>query len=485
MAREGIAQGGLDLQRQGFQWDQSKDRHQGIAQYLGMLREGRYADAEALGSTLSGLGVHIQPVSQPAGNAPSVEEWHSSLQGGVPQAPTPPPAGPPAPASQPLQSRFGGLPQDDRIDYSASNVDNIRAAPSEDDEMAAARARVAEIGGDTSQFDVPQQSQPVQPLPSMMGMGSGLPAPKPQGPGQVEIFVDGKHLGVVDVAKMAAEQRSLAEAEGKAFTSMLPTRFKPLMSAVEGAPNLSLLKDRTKNAMGVAEQLFAGERAQAMAQMKGAQMGMGNSRMAADDARALIKDEVAKTADARKRIDSLRSAIKLATSTNSLAERMALTQNLKAMFSSVTSDREMGFAMAAGGKLTDIERQINEWTEEGRLPADYLQRMNEASRLLEQASREVIQGRAKVVVDSLRADPDLMEALGPEKMDQYASIAYSRITGDSAAKSWKGRGGGGPSSVSTREGSSSKGLDPFTGEPPVPAGPAKPGSDLPSFMRPR
>lgn len=97
----------------------------------------------------------------------------------------------------------------------------------------------------------------------------------------------------------------------------------------------------------------------------------------------------------RDRADAAANAIEMLDSTDPVAQRDAFTAHLKAMFSSVTSDRELGFAAEAAGKLEQIKMKFNSYFSNGELPPGYKILLAEANRII----GEQVQKRLNFVGD--------------------------------------------------------------------------------------
>lgn len=482
VTREGLAQQGMDLQKDQFGWGKSKDQVGLFGQYLELMNSGDVAGAEQLASSMKAMGIDLRPDDGPG---QPFHEWSASAS----QAPSAPVAQPtagqgvgPDPAAKLEQQRQLGKQIDQKSDeiigalgqplplrngaqiqpppMLTKFMEGQTPSPQETAAPEDAAARVAAIGGDATGMGAPPPE-----IPPLQSRGTLQPPQQPSGPlPRIRVSFDGRDMGVVDPNARVAQERKYVEQESGAFTDLFPDRYKKMMGNVGRAQNRSQLKTLEGAASGVFEQMMAGERAQAQARAMGMRAGVTEDRTAYAAAMAQIKDEVSLTKDLRKRTESIAQQMKLAGSKNSFAERMAVALNTKSMFSAATSDRELLYATSAGGKLLDFERKLNEWTEGGRLPDDFVRQMNEASAVMSEAVGEVLREKGATFVDNIMGNPQIVESLGPERARQLAEIGYSRITGVGGTPKWTGKKDPG-NSVSVQSTESSRGTDPMTGAP--------------------
>lgn len=149
-----------------------------------------------------------------------------------------------------------------------------------------------------------------------------------------------------------------------------------------------------------------------------------------DDLETLITHYEGKfnVGDMHKRQDSAAKVQNLIASPNPLAQREALTAELKNMFSSVTSDRELGFLQSAGGKLNQIESKFNEFFSGGELPANYRELLAQASQIVDQGTADALKRAAENAGAYIQKDPTLTMS-GPARR-QAAAIVMGRFTGN-------------------------------------------------------
>lgn len=101
----------------------------------------------------------------------------------------------------------------------------------------------------------------------------------------------------------------------------------------------------------------------------------------------------------------------LAKSDNAIADRMMVGAQLKATFSSVTSDKELKFMQEAGGVINRIETALSNWFGGGELPANYKAMMAEASEAVKAATQKQRQRAYDTAVRQLGRRRDLTGAV--------------------------------------------------------------------------
>lgn len=432
VSREGLAQQGVDLQKQQFGWGRTKDQHSALEQYISLMNAGDFEGAQQMAPAMKAMGIELKAADQHQAQQPS---------------PQPPALNP----SMAPPEEEGPDPQ----------------------EMTDAAERIRSIGGDDSSLRMPQpkpQPPPMQPAPQqpqLRGMTSLPPPEQSTGPlPLIHAQFDGQDMGIIDPNKRVAQEKAYVANEVGSRIDSLPGRFKPLArGAYEGVTNREALAGRDKYWSGTKDELFAGERAQAQAEAMGARQGGQQDFQAGSEVRDMIKDEMTKTKADRATVVKLQGLIDQFKSSSSVQQRLALGAQLKAMFGAAASEGERSYLLGAAGKWASIETKVNEWTNEGQLSPDLVNQLEDASKDMQDSLSVALRDRGAYVANAIKADPTLVPILGPERAQQFAESAYYGIAGGQPPKPWKGGPAPGGSGSGHSRSVRTKGVNPFSGDP--------------------
>lgn len=346
----------------------------------------------------------------------------------------------------------------------------------------------------------PQQAAPVQAAPATRvqapppGATAAAPAeapPQAQPRGRWVFSKGGKELGAIDMSALQDIDQRQAAAVGKGFnTGVLPAEDKKFVAAAEQTIRDSGMNREEAQAFlqnVVQKELDRRQRERTgMAQARSrAQSGPTISGVSAvhDDIQNIQEHFATRYGvnDLHKRALAAQSAEELVKSDNPMEQRDALTQHLKSMFSSVTSDRELGFASEAAGKLTQIEMKFNAWFAGGELPENYRELLAEANSIIQEQTRAELERVGTAAHDYIMRDPTLsldkagrVQAGGVVKGYFTGKYDVPEVEGPSGVPGMKG-GGSVRTSESTKGGHLS--------EAPVPAKTKKVISDLERFAK--
>lgn len=478
----------LRADQQGF--NQQKDRVELLGEYnaaIGQHTDEGDAKAQELAPTLKALGIDLQPVTPDHPDhqaAQPFEEWAKTQK-----QPETPPA---APKAEPKKVAAKPVPDQGEL-------------PSTE-ERAEAESRIADIGGEAQ--PVTQEAPVESPKVDTPAMGPSLmkgslpvqvprqeapkaapvpqaaapeqpPAEPPQRPAY-RVVINGQPMGVIDPnpGRQAAQEAAARRAED-AIAGTVPRYQHIMRGAFKGARTPQEAEQRLAQVMPEVIQLLKNEAAMAIASTR-ANAGPGLSTVN-DDVEGILRttNSSYKIPELHQRVDAADRAVALAHTDNPMAQRNALTANLKAMFSSVTSDRELGFAQAAAGKLTQLEIKFNEFFNGGALPENYLELMTDANAIVRDATDQALR-RAGTLASNAVLKSSTIALDGPSRR-QMAKVLYGRITGDfqdapdldTPGRTMGGGGGG------KREGETRRGADPQTGKlPPSDMGKLPDGSTM-------
>lgn len=334
------------------------------------------------------------------------------------------------------------------------------------------------------QQQAPQQAAPAQPAPATPTQAPGVSAapakarPQAAPKGRWVFRKGGKELGAIDMGALAELDQRQAAAVGKGFnTGVLPAEDKNFVAAAEQTIRESGMNREEAQAFlqnVVQKELDRRQRERTgMAQARSraqSQPSIAGVSTVHDDIQN-IQEHYATRYDVNglhKRELAAKSAEELVKSGNPMEQRDALTQHLKSMFSSVTSDRELGFATEAAGKLTQIEMKFNAWFAGGELPENYRELLAEANSIIQEQTRAELERVGTAAHDYVMRDNTL--SLDKAGRTQIAGVVKGYFTGKFDVPEVEGPSGvpgmkGGGGSVRTSE--SKKGG--HLSEEPVPA----------------
>ena len=123
--------------------------------------------------------------------------------------------------------------------------------------------------------------------------------------------------------------------------------------------------------------------------------------------------------------DKAAKSEEVASSKNSLAQLGAKTELLKAFFSSVTSDKELRAFEGAGGKVNQLQTELNQWVANGQIPADFMNRVQDVARSTRKYSDQKMRERGKLTRKRIEMDPRLRRALSKEELTDWANLGES------------------------------------------------------------
>lgn len=123
--------------------------------------------------------------------------------------------------------------------------------------------------------------------------------------------------------------------------------------------------------------------------------------------------------------DNSLKSLEMASSKNPIAQLGAKTGMLKAFFSSVTSDKELAAFEGAGGKVNQLETELNKYIASGQLPEDFLRRLQDVSRLTAKKTQELMRERGLHARKRIELDPYLNEQLDPKTLKSWGDQAES------------------------------------------------------------
>lgn len=286
---------------------------------------------------------------------------------------------------------------------------------------------------------VPKQKAALPPQAQPQALPGAAPEAGAEGepPAKWDFSYRGKPIGSIDVYRQADinARRTQGMAQGymtgampKADVPFIKGIMEPILSGAIRTPED--LQAYIKNVVEPELSRRSKERSSfAMAASKSQGPTLSGVSTVNDDLQA-IQEHFATRYNVNKiheRQDAANRAMDLLESGDPIAQRDAFTAHLKAMFSSVTSDKELGFAQDAAGKLERIKMSFNSWFGGGELPENYRTLLSEANQILSDQTQHELEEIGKRAGEYIKRIPTL--SLDVEGRKQAAGTVAGYFSG--------------------------------------------------------
>lgn len=386
-------------------WEHQKDVSGALRRYASVLATNPEA-AAAFEGQLRALGVQFHPVEAPqpsplpdtqqpepeapVDTAPPAEEPKPTNKDIPPllakemasqgRAPDVTEASPPEEVQQGLRASLGPMPGMGPL---------ARAQPEPPPEPAA-------IGPEKQAADIALKASGVQPrLPKFRASWNG------------------QDLGEYDPEALRSSQRGAAEDLASGLVAGTNEKDRPLVEEqFKGARNPKDVESITKSFTIPQMAITHSDTRQAM---KSANKGRGHGGGLDDKSAARLDTEIRGWVTTHANLGDVKrlaqvanetgKALTLISSPDALANKVAVAQQIKALFGAAASEGERAFVLGAKGVADRLMMEVDNWVGGGELPPDFKTSVNQLAGMLHDAAKDQAKHVAEVASDSILNDP--------------------------------------------------------------------------------